>query len=237
MKDCSKKMSVIIRTYNEEVHIKDVLESIYSQKYNNFEVIIVDSESTDRTLKICENYPCKIINIKKKRFNYSYSSNIGAINSSGDILCYLSGHSIIVNNDYLSYAASLFEDDSLGGLYGEVIALKDGSIIEKLFNMIGYIKSLFRGIVYEEEIHPGILSCSNAMIRKDIWDRHKFKEELGLGGEDVEMAHCILKDKYNLLKVPKLLVRHSHGSGLRKFIQEFKAWRVMYNNVLDYISK
>lgn len=232
-----KKISIVIRTYNEEKHIKSVLESIYSQDYKNFEVIIVDSQSTDNTLKICSSYPCNIVNIKKSRFNYSYASNIGAANSSGDIICYLSGHSVIKKNDYLSYAASLFRDNSIGGVYGEVIALSDGSIIEKLFNGIGYIKSLLKGIVYETKIHPGILSCSNAMLRKDIWEKHKFKEELGAGGEDVEMANCILDDGYKIIKAPKLLVRHSHGSNIKAFIKEFKAWRLMYEDVLNYINK
>lgn len=230
------KFSIVIRTYNEEKWIGEVLKSIYSQTYKDFEVIIVDSESTDQTLKICKEYDCKIVSIKKEKFNYSYASNVGAENAKGDIICYLSGHSVVATNEYLSHANELFNNNKIGAAYGEVIALPDGSIIEKIFNNYGYAKSKKKGLIYENEIHPGILSCSNAMIRKSEWKKNKFKEALGRGGEDVEMAYSIIKGGYEIVRSPKLLVKHSHGNGILKFINEFKNWRIMYKDVLDYIE-
>lgn len=231
------KFSIIIRTYNEEKWIGSVLEAIYRQSYDDYEVIIVDSQSLDNTLNICKKYPCKIVSIKKSRFNYSYASNIGAENSTGDILCYLSGHSVPVKNNYLELAHEIFTDSNVGGVYGEVVALPDGSIVEKLFNNIGYKRSLKKGILYEEDIHPGILSCSNAFIRKDLWKSHRFKEELGKGGEDVELAYRIIKDGFKIVKSPEILVKHSHGSNLVKFLKEFKGWREMYSDVENYIKE
>lgn len=230
------KFSIIIRTYNEEKWINEVLKSIFNQSYKNFEVIIVDSQSTDKTLDICSNYECKVVTINKSDFNYSYASNIGAQHATGDIICYLSGHSVVANTKYLEIANQIFKDKKVGGAYGEVIALPDGSIIEKLFNNLGYRKNKDKGNVYENDIRPGILSCSNAMIKRSIWEEHKFKEELGHGGEDVEMAYRIIKDGYYIVKSPDLLVMHSHGSNIVKFIKEFKNWRIMYNDVLEYIG-
>lgn len=230
------KFSIIIRTYNEEKWINEVLKSIFNQSYKNFEVIIVDSQSTDKTLDICSNYECKVVTINKSDFNYSYASNVGAQHATGDIICYLSGHSVVANTKYLEIANQIFKDKKVGGAYGEVIALPDGSIIEKLFNNLGYRKNKDKGNVYENDIRPGILSCSNAMIKRSIWEEHKFKEELGHGGEDVEMAYRIIKDGYYIVKSPDLLVMHSHGSNIVKFIKEFKNWRIMYNDVLEYIG-
>lgn len=231
------KISVIIRTFNEAKWIGKVLEALEKQKYRNFEIIIVDSGSTDGTIDICKRHNCNIVNIKKEDFNYSYASNIGAEVATGNIICYLSGHSVPVNSDFLTIANDLFKDESIGGVYGEVIALPDGSIIEKLFNNLGYKKALKNGTVIEKEIHPGILSCSNAMLRKSIWEKNKFKVELGHGGEDVEMAYCIIKDGYVIAREPKLLIMHSHGSNIFKFMKEFKGWRKMYEDVLTYINE
>ena len=232
------KISVIIRTYNEEKRINEVLDLISKQTYKNNEIIIVDSESTDNTLEICKKYDTKIITINKKSFNYSYASNIGAESASGEILCYLSGHSIPVDINYLEKINEIFQNKNVGGCYGDVIALDDGSWVEKFFHYLGYIKNINKSKenIYETEIHPGILSCSNASFRKSIWEKNKFKEELGKGGEDVELAYRIIKAGYVVAKVPSLLVKHSHGSSLLKFIKEFKGWRSMYNAVEEYIS-
>lgn len=90
------KISAVIRTYNEQKHIREVLESLKKQTYKNFETIILDSESTDDTLKIASEYDVIIEHIKKTDFNYSYASNRCVELSTGDIVCFLSGHSVPV---------------------------------------------------------------------------------------------------------------------------------------------
>ena len=61
-----KKVSIILRTKNEERWIKSCLDSISKQKYKNFEVIVVDNESDDKTLERVKKYKVvkKIVKIK-----------------------------------------------------------------------------------------------------------------------------------------------------------------------------
>ncbi|QMT85457.1 hypothetical protein [Companilactobacillus pabuli] len=88
----------------------------------------------------------------------------------GDIVCFLSGHSVPVNDDYLLNINNIFQDEKIGGCYGDVIALPDGSIYEKTYNYLGYLKNRVKGmdnqVKYETTIHPGIFSCCNAAARK-----------------------------------------------------------------------
>lgn len=236
-----KKISVVIRTYNEQKHIGEVLESLRKQTYNNYEVIILDSESTDKTLDIALEYNVRIEHIKKSDFNYSYASNKCVEYASGDIVCFLSGHSVPVKSTYLQDTNKVFENEKIGACYGDVIALPDGSITEKAFNRLGYIKNKIKGynkeMKLETKIHPGIFSCSNASARRKLLLKHPFAEELGHGGEDIEMAYKIIRDGYYVACVPELLVMHSHGSKLPKFIKEFKSWRKMWIDVQAYIKK
>ena len=180
------KISIIIRTYNEEKHIQEVLESLNKQTYKNYEIILIDSESTDRTVEIAKKYSVKVVSIKKKDFNYSYASNVGIMNATGDILCFLSGHSVPVKETYLEDTNNVFQNENIGGCYGDVIALEDGSFTEKTFNFLGYVKNKIKNrgqeIKLENAIHPGILSCSNASARKKLLEKHLFREELGKGG-------------------------------------------------------
>ena len=52
----SKKCSIIIRTKNEERWIVQCLKAVYAQTYNNIEVVIVDNESTDKTIEKTKNF-------------------------------------------------------------------------------------------------------------------------------------------------------------------------------------
>ena len=236
------KISVVVRTFNEGKHLDELLTVLDSQKYRNYEVVIVDSESTDNTCQIAKNHGAKIVSIKKSDFNYSYSSNVGVANSEGDIVCFLSGHSVPVSNNYLDALVAAFNSDSLiGGCYGDVIALPDGSWVEKIFNRVGYWKNKLRGrgkeVIIEREIHPGIFSCSNAAARRDLLMKHPFKEELGRGGEDIEVAYRMIEDGYVIAQVPYLLVMHSHGLGIVKFIRQYHNWQRMYQQVQRYIRE
>ncbi|MCV3296565.1 MAG: glycosyltransferase [Oenococcus sp.] len=233
------KISVVIRTYNEDKHLEEVFQSLRSQTFQNFEVIVVDSESTDRTLEIAKKYGANIVHIRKQNFNYSYASNIGVQNASGELVCFLSGHSVPCSDTYLMRTLEIFKNDQIGGCYGDVVALSDGSVTEKLFNGLGYAKNILlsrsRTVTLESAIHQGILSCNNACIRRNLLLSHPFVEALGAGGEDIEVAYRILQDGYLIAKVPKLLVRHSHGEGILDFRKSLKSWKEMYSNVLEYI--
>lgn len=230
------KISVIIRTYNEEEKLPYVFDALKKQTNQNFEVIIVDSESTDNTTQIAQQFECKIVKIKKKDFNYSYASNIGALSANGDILVYLSGHSIPKTDKYLEKIYDTFLNTEIGGCYGDTLALSNGSITEKIFNGLSHFKHSLKGNVIENEIHQGILSCSNAAIRKACWEFTPFDTNITRGGEDVLMAYHILKQGYKIMRCPSMLVMHSHKKKYKEFKYEMKDWARQYNDVKKYIK-
>lgn len=235
------KISVVVRTYNEEKHLGELLDKLESQTYTNYEVVVVDSESTDNTREIALQHQANVVSIRKSDFNYSYSSNVGVANATGDVVCFLSGHSVPVKDTYLQDMCDVFNaNPTIGGCYGDVVALPDGSWVEKVFNQLGYLKNKIRGkergMVLESVIHPGIFSCSNAAARRDLLIKYPFVEELGDGGEDIEVAYRMIQDGFFVAQVPELLVMHSHGIGLIPFLRQYKNWKKMYQDVCSYIS-
>lgn len=235
------KISIAIRTYNEEKHLGEVLESLQNQTYRNFEVLILDSGSTDRTREIAQAYGIRVDRIPKEAFNYSAASNRLVEAASGDIVCFLSGHSVPVKSTYLEALNAIFQNPSIGGSYGDVIALPDGSLTEKAFHRLGYLKNKLlhkeTGMELEDTIHPGIFSCCNAAARRGLLRKHPFAEALGKGGEDIEVAYRIIKDGYKIAKVPDLLVMHSHGKPFFGFVKEYLGWKRMWYDVLAYIQQ
>ena len=80
------------------------------------------------------------------------------------------------------------------------------------------------------------LVAVNALARRELLRKYPFSEKLGHGGEDVEVAYRIIKSGFYIASVPNLLVMHSHGKKFLQFLQEWKNWREMYENVEEYIK-
>ena len=74
----SPRAGIVIRTFNEEAMLGRTLEAIAAQSEQAFQVILVDSGSTDRTLEIARMFPgIRILEIPKAEFTYGRALNIG----------------------------------------------------------------------------------------------------------------------------------------------------------------
>ena len=105
------KTSIIIRSQNEEKWIGACLKSVFKQDYKNIEVILVDNESTDQTLRRARQFPIKDFSISD--FFPGKALNLGIKESSGEFIVCISAHCIPVNDKWLSNLLANFDDDSV----------------------------------------------------------------------------------------------------------------------------
>lgn len=86
-----KKVSIIVPVYNCEKFLERCIKSVLNQTYRNFELIIVNDGSTDKTAQICDAFSfhkqVKVIHQQNK--GLSYSRNLGIKQSNGDLLYFL----------------------------------------------------------------------------------------------------------------------------------------------------
>ena len=95
-------ITVITVCFNSESTIRKCLESVLSQNYENYEHLIIDGKSTDKTLEIIKNFPSKKIRvISEEDEGICDAFNKGLISSKGDIVGYLN------SDDYFSSAHAL----------------------------------------------------------------------------------------------------------------------------------
>lgn len=84
----SKKVSIIVTTYNSAEFIENCIDSLLNQTIDNIEVIVVDDASTDNTVKILKRYPTiKIIELSENNGTY-HARNIGIAHSSGEFITF-----------------------------------------------------------------------------------------------------------------------------------------------------
>ena len=220
--------SVIVRTKNEERYLEKVLKKLKKQTYTDFGIIIVDDNSTDKTLKIAQKYTDKIISIPPGKFTHPYSCNLGAQEASGKFLAYLNGHSIPVYDQYLEKGVENFQDKTVAGVYGTVRAHSDGTWADKLiYNPAFYIRGRRRFAARAGQ--TGLLGTTNAIIRKDLWEQHPFREDFnqGWGGEDSEWANYYIQRGYKIIHEPYLAVYHSHHLRWKDILWQWRNWRKM----------
>lgn len=119
MNDCPL-VSIIITTRNEEINIQNCLESIKRQNYplDKIEIIIVDNNSTDKTLVIARRYTDKIYNYGPER---SAQRNYGAKYAIGKYILYLDAD-MMLSKDVISECVEKCEKQDLVTLY---ISLKE----------------------------------------------------------------------------------------------------------------
>jgi len=84
-------VSVVIPAYNEERHIKRCIESLLAQNFNDFEIIVVDNGSRDRTAQLVEKfvneYPGRVRLVRLDRnWGPGGGRNVGALHANGEIL-------------------------------------------------------------------------------------------------------------------------------------------------------
>ena len=88
-------LSIIIPTHNEENYLPKLLKCIKKQDYKDYEIIIGDSFSTDKTIEIARNYGCRIIKDTVPNGGPAMGRNNAAKKARGEMLLFLDAASRI----------------------------------------------------------------------------------------------------------------------------------------------
>lgn len=108
------KLSIIIPAYNSELYIHKCLDSILSQTFNDYEIILIDDGSTDRTRLICEEYVKKDIRIRaffQSNKGVSKTRNIGMDLACGIWAFFIDSDDYLANRYVLDNLESKMEDN------------------------------------------------------------------------------------------------------------------------------
>lgn len=209
--------SIVIRTYNEEEWLGRTLKKVLAQKYSGtFEVIVIDSGSTDSTVTIAKSFSVKLIEIPKELFTYGRSLNMGAKAAKGKYIVNLSAHAPPVQEHWLQSLLSPFKDKKVGATFGKQIPLPGCNPLD------ARELRAFYGTKKTKNNVPHMFSNSNGAVRKSLWKSIPFDESLPYA-EDQFWAKTIVQKGYNVVYVPSGVVMHSHNDTLKKTYQRAKS--------------
>lgn len=116
----SVEFSIIIPAHNAGSTITKLLDSVSNQTYRDFEVIVVDDNSSDNTRDLVSKYPVRALNLDKNRGS-AYARNFGAKNARADILVFFDSD-VVLGNDVMQKFHENFKNynmDVLLGMYSD----------------------------------------------------------------------------------------------------------------------
>lgn len=196
--------SIIIRTKNEERWINSCLKAIFSQTYKDFEIIIVDNDSTDKTLEKVKKFGISKI-IKIKNYLPGSALNKGIRKSKGKFIVAISAHCIPTSNKWLSTLVnSIKEDKNYAGVYGRQQPMSFSSNSDKRDLTIVF------GLDRKIQFRDNFFHNANSIIKKTCWRLVNYDEK-ATNIEDRIWAQEMIKKNYRILYEPRASVYHYHG--------------------------
>lgn len=198
------KATIIIRAKNEERWIGKTLSALKTQSFGNFDVVLVDNQSSDNTINIFKyHYPdSKILNIDT--FKPGMAINIGVKSCNTEYVIILSAHCIPVGTEWLACFLGIMKDPSIGAAYGRQVPLPSSHPLDKrdLLNTFGVERRIQK--------KDSFFHNANSIIRRDVWEKHPFDDSIK-HIEDRVWAEKIINDDYHIGYEPEASVYHYHG--------------------------
>ena len=221
-----RRVSAVIRAYNEEQHIGRLLSGLDQQTVKLDEIILVDSGSTDNTAAIAEAAGCKVVQIAKNEFSFGRALNKGCAAATGDVLLVASAHVYPLYDSYVGHMVSAFDHDRVGIAYGRQVGddrtkFSEARIMSKWFPD----KNIW------DQGHP-FSNNANAAVLKSVWQESPYDETL-TGLEDLDFAKKALTRGWKVAYVADAPVVHVHEESWSITRNRYRREAIAYRRIID----
>lgn len=213
----STKISVIIPVYNSEKTLYNCLKSIYANSFDNFEVIIVDDVSADKTCEVAGRFPCRLIRLDENS-GPAYARQAGVAAAEGEIIAFTDSD-CVVPPDWLANIYKKLTPD-IAGIGGKYIFPERINLISRLIITYWDIKNIF----YSGQHKMISLYGGNCAFWKSILVKKRNKMELThcnkrVGGDDTMLCYELQKFG-KIMYDPDIFVMHDKTISFNDVIKE-----------------
>jgi glycosyltransferase involved in cell wall biosynthesis len=213
---------VVIPVKNGGRMMSRCLDAVFGQRYEpGFEVVVVDSGSTDGTLEVLGRYPVRLFTIPPEEFSHGGTRNYGASVARGEFIVFITADAIPIGECWLSDLVAPFDlDPDIVGCFGRHVA-HDGADPVDAWNMDRHFANfgpdlrVFRLDAEHEEEHRRLtwmydfFSDNNSALRRSVWERHPLP--VVDMAEDQHWVRMVMRLGYAKAYVPGAVVAHSHS--------------------------
>ena len=196
------KISIITVSFNSVITIRDTIESIISQDYNNIEYIIIDAGSNDGTIDVIKEYEEHISYFSSEYDNGIYEGmNKGIAAAKGDVIGIINSDDFYPNSFVISNVVKTFEKKRCDAVYGDLVYVK-------FFDINKIVRYWQAGEYTVKKIKNGwMLPHPTFFVKKYLYDKYGYYNTDLKTAADYEMILKLLY-RYNVktIYIPMILV-------------------------------
>lgn len=202
------KISIITVVYNNEITIKDAMNSVLGQTYKNIEYVVIDGQSKDNTVNLIKEYKDKLGYFVSEKDNGLYHAmNKGIQAATGDVIGILNSDDLYQDFDVIANIMEQFiNDPDLDILYGNLVYVKSNdtnAIVRKWKSKPYYERFFENGNV---PAHPALF------VKKKVYDQvGLFNLEYKLAADYELMIRMLKKYNFKIKYIDRLIVKMRLG--------------------------
>lgn len=172
------KLSVIIPVYNSEKHLSKCIDSVINQSFSNFELLLIDDGSNDKSATICDKYALQDSRIRvfhKNNGGVSSARNFGIEKSQGDYICFVDSDDVVLDG-YLEHLMTSNAEFVVTGIIlqfpdgGEKVILPENVKYRNVFDVLSYINT--KGYIFngpcQKRYETSIIKRESIRFREDL---------------------------------------------------------------------
>lgn len=214
-------VSIVMRSFNEGWALRQTLPALRAQLYSNWELIVIDSGSTDGSCELIRaERPAHFIQIHPEEYNPSRVLNQGMRLARADFVIFLNADATPQGTNWLGPLAQALLDPGTAAVFGRQVPRPNCSAV------FAHDYQRCFGENRQSALWEHFFSMVSSGLRKDIWARRGFREDLQYS-EDDEYTRWCRANGYRIVYCPESVVMHSHnytpGQAYKRSFGEAKA--------------
>jgi len=213
------RVSVVVCSYNSERTMEACLASLEALDYPDYEVIVVNDGSTDRTLEISERFPfCRIISQPNK--GLSVARNVGAEAATGEIVAYTDSD-CVADPDWLTYLVAKMEASGLAACGGPNFPPPEDSLVPAA---VAVSPGGPTHVLISDEVAEHIAGCNMAFRRDVLMALGGFDPVYRAAGDDVDICWRFQDAGHAIGFSPAAIVWHFRRNTVGAYIRQQRGY-------------
>jgi glycosyltransferase involved in cell wall biosynthesis len=206
------QVSVIIPTYNRAGCLREAVDSVLSQEFRGFELIVVDDGSTDETPQLLREYGDSLRVLRQENRGVSAARNAGIASGRGGLIAFLDSDDIWLPGKLACQVDFFRQNPELLICQTEELWVKNGRRVNP-----GQRHRKRGGMIFEPSLALCLVSPSAVMLRRELFDRVGFFAEHLPACEDYDMwLRVSCRFPVGLIETPLIVKRGGHADQLSR---------------------